>query len=68
MEKEVIQFFNKNFGSLGYRERKVFLASFEDIKLEEDKKNHGLYRISSPYGSFEFAWDMLGYPKGTILG
>ena len=67
MKKEIFDFFNKNFEKLGYRERKVLLASFDEIRIEESKVP-GVFELTSPYGSFEFAWNLEGYERGTILG
>lgn len=68
MLKEIMKFFNKNYEKLGYRERKIFNCPEELILLEESKDNPGLYKISTPCGSFEFAWNLKGYERGTILG
>ncbi|RKO61871.1 hypothetical protein [Caldibacillus debilis] len=68
-KKEVIKFFLNHYQKLGWRERKVFVYSSEQwISIEESKDNSGLYKISSPYGGFEFAWSCPFYERGTILG
>jgi|HigsolmetaAR206D_1030411.scaffolds.fasta_scaffold00003_148 hypothetical protein len=66
-KKEVVRFFHKNFQKLGWREKRVFVYSSDCISIEETK-NPGLYKISSPFGSFEFAWNLAGYERGTVLG
>lgn len=68
MLKEIMKFFDKNHEKLGHREKKIFNCPEGFILLEESKDNPGLYKISSPYGSFEFAWNLKGYERGTVLG
>jgi len=63
--KEVENFYSNNIHLLGYKER-IVLNGF-NLKLETDRNNVGIYKLKSDNGSFEFAWDLIGYERGTVL-
>lgn len=66
--KEVKKFYAANgYQQLGYRERRVLQFPLSD-SYSIEALGGGIYRISSPGGSFEFAWDCPFLKRGTVVG
>jgi hypothetical protein len=58
------------YSKLGYRERRILdMAAIRPEKIEFLYDNlNGTIITKTPSGSFEVAWNLPGYERGTVVG
>lgn len=58
------------YARLGWRERRILalLASCGSYPTAIKRTTYGTVVVATPAGTFELAWNVPGYAKGTVVG